>query len=269
MSHKCTCVIICQCSNDILSPSDSPISGHSMITIVEPTGAGLLGKTRPPNTPILTASTDDYSLFDIKNDYRSYAFTLSPQGVGIMSNKTRDRQYTTLKRCLTEVLSEFKTSYIINFEVYTNNDDALHCHGFIRFKSHNQKEKFKKMLKDKITLCNKKPFPNLIDCEFVNNFESWRDYISKAQDYIISLQYYSLIKIDYSFHQNGDNPIPQTIAIPKKTYKKSLEKPKVIKTIDPHNQILIEQINLNKLEMRIQKQKLKIENLNKILNKNI
>lgn len=223
----CHCIIICQC--------DSQPDSHP--TLPNPTGprdgvACLLGKTRPP-VPII--GRDDTNIFDIKNDYRSYAYTLSPKTVGIMANKSRDRQYQTLKKLHADVLSQFKCSYIINIELYTNDDDNLHCHGLIRFKSHSDKVKAIKLLKDKITMYRKGTYKNLIDCEFVNNFQSWADYIFKAQDYILSLNYAPFVHIDYSFHQTVNDKLIQSSTVNASKPKRLKSKDKIQAKIDKLN----------------------------------
>jgi len=129
-----------------------------------------------------------------------------------MNNKSKDQQYKTLKRLHDETLSQFKCSYIINIEEYPTDTNYLHCHGLIRFLNHNQKEKFKKLIKDKITMMKKGTYANLIDCEFVNNFQAWADYIYKDQPHIVSLGYDAFIKIDYYFHIT-DETAPQKVNV--------------------------------------------------------
>lgn len=227
----CSCIIICQCDNQ----SDSHYNATSS---TGPKGgvACLLGKTRPPGPTIGRA---DANIFDIKNQYRTYAYTLSPKTVGIMAGKSRDRQYETLKRLHAEVLNQFKCSYIINIELYTNDDDNLHCHGLIRFKSHSDKTKAIKLLKAKITMNRKGTYKNLIDCEFINNFQSWADYIFKAQYYILTLNYEPFVHIDYSFHQTIDGMFvlsqTQTTNPKKSTKKKNKNKDKIQAKIDKLN----------------------------------
>lgn len=207
----CICDIVCSCQ-DNGNQTDSPPLTDAMATVKDASvGACLLGKTRPHDSHVATA--DQLNLFNILNDYRTYAYTLSPKEVGIMAGKSRDKQYETLKRLHSEVLSSFRCSYIINIEIYPGSDNNLHCHGMIRFPSHTIKENFKKLLKDKITLYRKGTYSNLIDCEFVNSFETWSNYIMKSQNEIVSkYSYFPFIKIDYSFHQY--NLVPQVITVP-------------------------------------------------------
>lgn len=208
----CQCVITCLCTLDTL-----PASVHPATVNDASVGACLLGKTRPPES--LIEATDKLHLFNISNEYRSYAYTLSPKGVGLMAHKSRDRQYQTLKRLHTEVLSQFECSYIITIEIYPGSDNDLHCHGLIRFRNHTKKEQFKKMLKEKITLNSKGTFKNLIDCEFVNSFDQWSQYIIKSQEGIIPLGYFPFIKIDYSFHNSNINTSAICIPVINKTFK--------------------------------------------------
>lgn len=210
----CRCDIVCQCNAD--SPS---VSVHPATVNDASVGACLLGKTRPPESSAVR--DDQLNLFNISNEYRSYAYTLSPQGVGIMAHKSRDQQYKTLKRLHSEVLSNYECSYIITTEIYPGNDNALHCHGLIRFRSHNKKEQFKKELKDKLTLFKKGTFSNLIDCEFVNSFENWSQYIIKSQESIIPLGYFPFIKIDHSFHISNNQITAITVPVSLKTRLKT------------------------------------------------
>jgi len=181
----------------------------SHLTTFNPTGpeggvACLLGKTRPPARATERADAD---IFNIKNDYTSYAYTLSPKTVGIMANKSRDKQYETLKRLHNETLSQFQCSYIINIELYNDDSSNLHAHGLIRFRTHNDKVKFEKLLKEKITMGRKGTYKRLIDCEFVNDFNAWADYIFKDQQRILSFNYLPFVKIDHSFHQTLDDHV--------------------------------------------------------------
>lgn len=196
----CICDIVCHCPF-VAHSSDSPLVSVALATVKDASiGACLLGKTRPVISPVIT--DDKLSLFNISNEYKTYSYTLSPKGVGIMACKSRDRQYETLKRLHEEVLSNFECSYIITIEIYPNSDNDLHCHGLIRFRSHKKKEEFKKLLKDKITLFKKGTYKNLIDCEFINSYASWSSYIMKSQEALLSnTEYYPFVKIDYSFHQ--------------------------------------------------------------------
>jgi len=205
-------------------------------------GACLLGKTRPLNP--LIATDDQINLFNINGLYRTYAYTLSPKDVGLMANKTRDRQYETLKRLHNEVLSLFECSYIINIEIYPGSDNHLHCHGMIRFRNHTQKELFKKTMKEKITLNKKGSYPHLIDCEFMNNFNSWNDYIFKSNTFMNLINYYSFIKIDYSFHQTLNN-IPNAICVP------SANKKRLKTKADLQSQLVKAQLKVNNLLSQI------------------
>lgn len=237
----CICDIVCLCNI-----SDSPPLSIDAATVEPSTGgACLLGKTRPPHP--LTATDDKLNLFNIYGEYKSYAYTLSPKDVGILAGKPRNRQYETLKRLHNEVLSNFDCSYIINIEVYPSDDNYLHCHGIIRFRNHSQKELFKKTLKDKITLFKKGTYSNLIDCEFINDFKAWSDYIMKAQEYILSLGYYPFIKIDYSFHIPL-NEAPSAICLPvaskKRLTKKSNLEAQLIKAQLKVNNLLSQISNL-------------------------
>lgn len=213
------CDIVCFCQNqDSLSYKDSPV------TIDKPSGgACLLGKTRPVVPLIIT--DDQLNLFNNSNEYKSYAYTLSPKGVGLMAGKSRDKQYETLKKLHKEVFDEFECSYIVTIEIYPGSDNDLHCHGLIRFRNHSKKEAFKKLLKDKITMYRKGTYSNLIDCEFVNSFDHWSQYIVKSQETIIPFGYFPFVKIDYSFH-NSNNQLT-AIAMPVSV------KTKVRKTKDP------------------------------------
>jgi len=209
----CQCIIICNCvildiPPETLNPT-GPIRGVEC----------LLGKTLPP---LSVAQRADPQIFDIKNHFKTYAYTLSPKNVGIMQQKTKDNQYKTLKRLHNEILSQFKCSYIINIEEYPSDTSNLHCHGMIRFINHNQKEKFKKMMKERITMMKKGNYPNLIDCEFINDFKAWTDYIDKDQPHIINQGYHPFVKIDHSFHiehleaiqKINVNPVSKTIKSP-------------------------------------------------------
>jgi len=240
----CKCDIICYC--DTLDAA--PIS-LGTITMDNLGGAGLLGKTRSLGTTIERA---DYSLFEDESLFRTYAYTLSARTIGIMANQSRSKQYETLKRLHKEILDEFKCSYIINVEIYPGSDNDLHCHGVIRFKSHTQKENFKRMIKQKITLGRKGTFKNLIDCEFVNKFDAWIGYISKDQENIIALGFEPFIKIDYSLHKtiNGPNG-PMSDKIAKPPARKRAKKDKFIgplglyetKTNDMFNEIKLEKLH--------------------------
>ena len=203
----CNCLLTCLCPN--IDTTDTSIGAI---------GAWSLGRTRPDNSAPITAA--QYQIFRADENLRSYAFTLSPKGVGIMAHKNREMQYTTLKRCLTDVLKEYKTSYIINYEIYPSSDNDLHLHGIIRFKNHTQKEKFKKDLKNKITQGKKGTFPHLIDCEFVNDFDKWIEYITKSQEQIIKLNYFPLIHIDYSLHSERYTTSPLCVAPSEPTFSK-------------------------------------------------
>jgi len=208
----CFCDIVCKCEATL----DSPPVSNALATVKDASvGACLLGKTRPLNT--LTATADQLHLFNILNDYRTYSYTLSPKGVGIMASKSRDLQYKALKRLHTEVLNTFECSYIINIELYPSSDNDLHCHGIIRFRSHQKKELFKKTLKEKVTLGKKGTYTNLIDCEFMNS-PNWIEYIMKSQEEIVSkYSYHPFIHIDYSFHQGGNTPQVITKPVSSKT----------------------------------------------------
>lgn len=245
---RCICDIVCVCDKTCFSPS--PIGNNDLATVnASSVGACLLGKTRPIISS--TGTADEIYLFNICNEYRTYAYTLSPKSVGIMAGKTRDRQYQTLKRLHNEVLSMFECSYIINIEIYPNSSNDLHCHGVIRFRSHNKKEEFKKMLKTKITLGKKGTYDNLIDCEFVNNFDIWSDYIMKSQEVLLSqTDYIPFKKIDYSFHINKD--VPRTINIPVS------EKARVRKVKDP-------EAYKNKLILQAKALEIRLNNLNNLL----
>lgn len=233
----CKCDIICYCQTD--SPPLSVATGTLADASV---GACLLGKTRPPVPS--TGTAEQLNLFNISNDYRSYAYTLSPKNVGLMVNKSRDNQYKALKRIHTDVLSKFECSYIINIELYPGSDNDLHCHGLIRFRSHSKKEEFKKLLKDTITMYRKGTYPNLIDCEFVNSFDHWSQYIMKSQESILSFGYFPFVKIDYSFHIIKDNAIvPIVVPVADKT---RLKKQKNLEA-----QLLKAQNKVNKLLSQI------------------
>lgn len=224
------CDIVCTCEQDMNS-SPSPIGANDMATVnLSSVGACLLGKTRPVVSSI--ATDDQLNLFNISNEYRSYAYTLSPMTVGIMANKSRDKQYETLKRLHNEVLSKFECSYIINLEIYPNSDNDLHCHGLIRFRSHNKKEEFKKLIRDKITLCKKGTYYNLIDCEFVNSFDDWRNYIMKSQEAITrNYLYLPFIKIDYSFHIPKEAIRTISIPVSAKVRVKKIKDPEAYKNM--------------------------------------
>lgn len=256
----CQCDIVCLCNKDIII-TPSVIGTNTMVTISKVSvGECLLGKTLPVISHVATA--DQLNLFNISNDYRTYSYTLSPKGVGIMANKSRDQQYNTLKRLHNEVLSGFDCSYIINIEIYPGSDNDLHCHGVMRFRSHNKKELFKKTLKDKITLLRKGTYHNLIDCEFVNKFDKWADYINKSQDEIVSkFSYFPFIHIDYSFHQasNDVNVITVPVASKTKVKSKPVSKPK--KVIDPQNLKQILQLDLIKAQSKVDKLLSRISNL--------
>ncbi len=242
---RCICDIVCTCNQDtIYSP---PSIGNSDMATVNASsvGACLLGKTRPLVSA--TGRDEQLNLFNIINEYRTYSYTLSPRTVGIMAGKSRDKQYQTLKRLHNEVLEQFQCSYIINIEVYPNNDNDLHCHGVIRFRSHNKKEEFKKLLKERITLGKKGTYANLIDCEFNNSFSSWKQYISKSQQQIIECYNYEpFIKIDYSFHIPKDVPITMHIGVSDKTRLKKIKDPEAYK---------------NKLEIQLKMAQLKVDKL--------
>lgn len=224
----CICDIVCSCNTDAIAPSHS-IEDRSPATAYGASiGACLLGKTRPVVSSIATA--DQLNLFNISNEYKTYSYTLSPKGVGIMAAKSRDKQYETLKRLHKEVLDTFECSYIINIEIYPNSDNDIHCHGMIRFRSHNKKEEFKKLLKDKLTLYKKGTYPNLIDCEFVNKFDKWNEYIMKSQEVLIQqTNYYPFIKIDYSFHIISDAVNMICVPVSLKTYKRKIKDPEAYK----------------------------------------
>lgn len=229
----CNCDIICTCSylSDV-SVTIEPTSG----------GAWSLGRPRPLHPS--TQAGDQLELFNINNNYKTYAYTLSPKSVGIMRSKSRDRQYQTLKKLHKEVLDNFECSYIINIEIYPGSDNDLHVHGVMRFRSHNKKELFKKQIKEKLTLGGKGSYFNLIDCEFVNSFDMWRHYIMKSQDYITSLGYYPFIKIDYSFHIPTEHPTIIAVPASKKTKNKSVKDPETEKNkINQKMATLMAQIN--------------------------
>jgi len=255
---RCICDIVCTCN------ADTPPSMVSTDTSVNGTmGACLLGKTRPIVSH--SATTDQLNLFNISNEYRTYAYTLSPKGVGIMANKSRDRQYETLKRLHTEVLSNFECSYIINIEIYPGDDNSLHCHGMMRFRNHSQKEKFKKLLKEKITLNRKGTYSNLIDCEFISSFDQWSAYIMKAQEALISnTNYYPFIKIDYSFHSGNDMPFTISIPVASKTIVKSKPKPKLKVDLTDFDKKHLLQLDLIKAQAKVNKLLSQISNLKNI-----
>lgn len=241
---RCICDIVCTCNKTMITPSN--IGTNDLATVnASSVGACLLGKTRPH---VPTTGTDEqFNLFNISNEYRTYAYTLSPKGVGLMAGKSRDKQYDTLKRLHTEVLNAFECSYIITIEIYPGSDNDLHCHGMIRFRSHKKKEDFKKLLKDKLTLYKKGSYPNLIDCEFVNSFDIWKSYINKSQEALLmNSNYYPFIKIDYSFHIPTKYPDIIVVPVANKTFKKQ--------TKDP-------QANRVKLEMKLLKYKTLVLNL--------
>lgn len=244
----CNCDIVCRCDYILPSTLDSPPVLDTLAKVKEASvGACLLGKTRPQSAVSITA--DQLNLFNISNEYRSYAYTLSPMGVGIMAGKSRDQQYKALKRLHGEVLSTLECSYIITIEVYPGNDNHLHCHGLIRFRSHKKKEDFKKLLKDKITLSRKGNFPNLIDCEFVNSFDHWSKYIVKSQESLLNNKdtssYLPFVKIDYSFHIPLDVPRMITIPVSERTFKKK------IKDVESYKNQLT--LKAKALELRLQK----------------
>jgi len=242
----CLCDIICHClDNNDLQLDLPPNTTHSDTSHDGAGVAGLLGKTRPPAS---TYEEADKQLFNIKNDYTTYAYTLSPKQVGIMNNKNRELQYKTLKRLHTEVLSQFICSYMIFIEIYPSNDNDLHCHGMIRFRTHADKVKFKKLITEKITLGRKGTYKNLIDCEFVNSFDSWADYITKAQVYIISLGYLPIISINHMFHQSLKAPPQSILSLPVASKKRLKAKSKVLNEIE-------------KLEFKLKTLKNTLENL--------
>lgn len=233
----CNCDIICYCQ------TDTPPVSVALGTLGDASvGAWLLGKTRPPVPS--NGTVEQLNLFNILSDYRSYAYTLSPKGIGLLSGKSRDNQYKVLKRIHNEVLSNFECSYFINIEVYPGDDNHLHCHGLIRFRSHSKKEEFKKLLKDKLTMYRKGTYPNLIDCEFVNSFEHWSGYIMKDQERIVSFGYLPFVKIDYSFHiLNSQSIVPVSVPVADKT---RLKKQKNLE-----DQLLKAQNRVNKLLSQI------------------
>jgi len=239
----CNCIITCICASLDTQPKTENPTG-----IIQGV-ACLLGKTRPPFVGIIR---EDANIFDIKNHFKSYAYTLSPKLVGIMNNKNKEQQYKTLKRLHDECLSQFKCSYIINIEEYPSDTNYLHCHGLIRFVNHAQKEKFKKLIKDKITMGKKGTYNKLVDCEFVNNFQIWADYIYKDQAHIVSLGYSAFIHIDYSFHISDETAPPKVNVAPAfKTRCKPSDRTKT-------------EIKIMKLENELKKLKksLEISNIN-------
>jgi len=246
------CDIICYCDNLDTTPNT-----QDAITVDSLGGAGLLGKTRSLGNTIERA---DYSLFEDQSQHRTYAYTLSARTIGIMANKSRSKQYETLKRLHKETLDDFTCSYIINVEIYPGSDNDLHCHGVIRFVSHAQKEKFKGMIKKKITLGKKGTFANLVDCEFVNKFDAWVDYISKDQSNIIELGFEPFIKIDYRLH--GGLKSPAKIAKP--PAKKRIKKDKFIGPVgfyEERTETMFKEIQIEKLQTQVAKIKARLARL--------
>lgn len=72
-----------------------------------------------------------------------YAFTLSPKSSPILKNKPLKTQYDYLCNYLKHTLSLYGNKYISIFETYADNEN-LHCHGMISFRTLEDIKKFRK-----------------------------------------------------------------------------------------------------------------------------